>query len=536
MSKNKLYFIIILMSFSLLGLISIQFNWITQLIDENNTSFRKDVLSALNNVSKRLEQREVLYIAKNSFFSDGENQNASVFEQDTLLFFNQFLPQTPTILSLDSFQSKDNNQISVRLNEKKDIFNFNYKIRNEKNEYPEFNQNIRIQFKQHKNFVDSVFKYDFNERRVIPKVNERKQMVTIVLNELYSKERKVDNRIDSIYLDSLLREEMRFKGIKVPYQYGVIFNKSKELFISNTADEEALQNSEYKARLFKNDIYGSPSTLAVIFPEKDRYILQTISFNLFLSLILILIILYSYWYSIHTILRQKKLSEIKTDFINNMTHELKTPISTISLAYEALTDKDMRNNANILERYLNIIDNENKRMLKQVENVLKIASLDKKDFELAKEPKDINAIIDKSIKHFEMLIEKKGGKISKNLSASPATIKIDETHMRNVFDNLLDNANKYSLDSPPIIEVTSKNVSNGILISVKDHGIGMKKEDQKQVFEKFYRVPTGNVHNVKGFGLGLSYVKSIVEKHDGTVKLNSQLNKGTTFEIFLPYE
>jgi two-component system phosphate regulon sensor histidine kinase PhoR len=248
----------------------------------------------------------------------------------------------------------------------------------------------------------------------------------------------------------------------------------------------------------------------------------------------LVIIIFAFTYTIQTIFKQKNLSEIKNDFISNMTHELKTPISTISLACEALNDKDITNPIT-KTNYINMISQENKRLGVLVESVLKSATWDKADLKLKLEEFDLHEIIDGVVNNILIQVTSKNGTIIKNLLANQHLINADKVHITNMIYNLLDNANKYT-PSNPEITISTENIRQGILITVSDNGIGIKKENFNKIFEKFYRVPTGNIHNVKGFGLGLSYVKALIEKHDGEIQVTSELGKGSSFNIYLPFD
>jgi two-component system phosphate regulon sensor histidine kinase PhoR len=241
----------------------------------------------------------------------------------------------------------------------------------------------------------------------------------------------------------------------------------------------------------------------------------------------------AFFYSIKTILRQKKHSQIKNDFINNMTHELKTPISTISLACEALSDPDISATPKLLERYIGVINTENKRLYNQVENVLKSAIWGSKAFKLNLEETDMEEIVNEALQKFDMQLSEKGGKITFLNEAKSSRFNADPAHLSNALHNLIDNAIKYS-NREPEIKIKAANEKDWYVLSVCDNGIGISKEDQKKIFDKLYRVPTGNRHDVKGFGLGLNYVKTIVERHGGSVSVSSRLNKGSTFTLKLP--
>ena len=232
-------------------------------------------------------------------------------------------------------------------------------------------------------------------------------------------------------------------------------------------------------------------------------------------------------------MKQKKLSEIKNDFINNMTHELKTPISTIALSSEVLMSSEIANDKERLFNYAQIIKNENNRLKNQVERVLKVATLDK-EIELNKSKIDIHKLITKVISNFDLALKEKKAVVNRSLDASNFETMADEIHLTNIFQNLIDNAIKYSYQRVPAISVSTVNQKEAIQIVIQDNGIGMAKENLKLIFDKFYRVPTGNVHNVKGFGLGLNYVKTMVEEHNGTIEVESELEKGTKFILTLP--
>jgi two-component system phosphate regulon sensor histidine kinase PhoR len=263
--------------------------------------------------------------------------------------------------------------------------------------------------------------------------------------------------------------------------------------------------------------------------------LQTMWFMLSTSAILILVILGVFWYTIQTILKQKKVSEIKNDFINNMTHELKTPIATIGLACEALTDKDLTRTDSMVDSFVGMINDENKRLGTLVENVLKSAVFDKGELALKKEQIDLFQLVDEVVQSMNIQAKSKGGLIKIDPMLNNVFLQADPMHITNVMYNLLDNAIKYSQNAPTVVVNITEN-NNNVIVSVKDQGVGISQDNQKRIFDKLYRVPTGNVHNVKGFGLGLSYVKAIVEKHDGSIAVRSTLGQGTNITIIIPIE
>lgn len=253
------------------------------------------------------------------------------------------------------------------------------------------------------------------------------------------------------------------------------------------------------------------------------------------STIFTLIILITFIITMSIILRQKKMSEIKSDFINNMTHEFKTPIATISLAADSITNAKVIDSPDMIRYFTEIIKEENKRMNSQVENVLQMSLIDKRDFRFLIQETDIHDIIRRAVNNIGLQIEKREGNIETVLNAEQSMVLTDEHHFMNVLNNLLDNANKYSVEQP-IIKIITENTPSGILIIVEDHGIGISKEEQFRIFDKFYRVHTGNIHNIKGFGLGLSYVKAVIQALGGKISLKSEVGKGSSFMIELPFK
>ncbi len=340
--------------------------------------------------------------------------------------------------------------------------------------------------------------------------------------------------IDGIVLDSLLKNNFEYHELDTVYSFSIerCFDDSV-LYSSKGTFNEETSYSFHKMGLFglwKDDCYN----LKIFFPSKKKFILFGMASWMLISIIFITIIIFSFIYTIHTILKQKKLSEIKNDFINNMTHEFKTPISTISLASEILLKSDPVSSSERINKYSQVIFDENQRMRNQVERVLQIASLEKDEFRLNKVEINVHSEIKSNIKSLCLEQSKIPINIHYKLKAENCKINLDQEHFIDIINNLVDNACKYT-NKPPDLTISSENTENGILLRFKDKGIGMNSETQKRIFEKFYRMPTGNLHDIKGFGLGLHYVKFIVEAHEGWIDVNSILSEGSTFTIFLPY-
>jgi two-component system phosphate regulon sensor histidine kinase PhoR len=320
----------------------------------------------------------------------------------------------------------------------------------------------------------------------------------------------------------------------LPFEYAVVSGLGDELLPvkSENFDTTAL-NTPYRVNLFPNDIFEKPNFLLLTFPEISSHLYKSIFFLLIGSILFTLIIIITFSVTMWVILQQKKISEIKSDFINNMTHEFKTPIATISLAVDSIDSPKILSLPEKIKYFTGIIRNENRRMNKQVENVLQMAMIDKKDFKLHIRQINIHEIIRRSANHFKLQLEKKNAAIQLDLQAENPIIQNDETHFYNIINNLIDNAIKYSTENPEI-KVKTENTGNGVKISVQDNGIGISKEAQDKIFDKFFRVSSGNVHNIKGFGLGLSYVKALVLTLKGSISVESEPGKGSLFCIYLP--
>jgi two-component system phosphate regulon sensor histidine kinase PhoR len=346
----------------------------------------------------------------------------------------------------------------------------------------------------------------------------------------------IEKRLSYQLLDSLIRDELNKKSISTKFQFGV-FSTEREQFVlrSEGSDPNVLIDEAYAFILFPGELKEEADYLMLYFPNERGFLMGQMSELLVISIVLILIIIFSFTYTILTIYRQKRISEMKNDFINNMTHEFKTPISTISLACQALKDTDVTKSEAIYDSYIGVIGEENQRLGAMAEKILQSAVLDKRQLELKKEWLDLHEVIIDVVNKIGIQVQIKDGTISTDFRAEPSRIHADRVHITNMISNLLDNANKYTPQKPRI-KVITENVQTGIMISIEDNGIGISKKNQKKIFEKLYRVPMGNLHDFKGFGLGLSYVKAIVEYHKGSIRLESELRKGTKFDVYLPYE
>ena len=349
-----------------------------------------------------------------------------------------------------------------------------------------------------------------------------------------SSNRPITERADSSVVNNYLKNELSNNGINLGYEYAVIDRKGNEIYKSKGYTSEA-ETKTYTQVLFPNDPVNKMTYLKVIFPKKNDYIFSSIRFMI-PSFAFTFILLVVFLFTIIIAFRQKKLSEMKNDFINNMTHEFKTPISTISLAAQMLNDDSVRKSPNMLQNISGVINDETKRLRFQVEKVLQMSLLDRKEATLKLQEVDVNLVISNVAHTHKLKVEKYGGAINTELNAEDSIVNVDEMHFTNVIFNLLDNALKYRKeDIPPILSITTRNIGEeSIEITVADNGIGIKKDDLKKIFEKFYRVSTGNRHDVKGFGLGLAYVHKLIYQFKGTIHVESEINNGSKFIIILP--
>jgi len=376
-----------------------------------------------------------------------------------------------------------------------------------------------------------------DEKRALQKVLQKTEMAKEVFADFLFKERPIEQRVAPKYIDSLLARELKDKNIHLKYVFGIGSNQKKNKYVyasSPILKNPEIQSATFFTPLFPNDLKNSNQLLQVYFPGQQEFIWQTMGFSFLGSALLLMIMIGCFYIAVNTILKQKKIAEVKNDFINNMTHEFKTPISTISLATQLIQEESaIAKNESIL-RYLGIIKEENIRLGNQVERVLQTAQMEKEEIILKKKEVDIHSLIQHVADNINPIIHTNQGTLLLNLDASPSLLLLDEVHISNVIHNLLDNAIKYSPNQLHV-EIQTESQEGQFLIKIKDQGIGMEKSVFESVFEPFYRVPTGNIHNVKGFGLGLSYVKKIVDAHGGKVKVESTLGAGSTFIISLPY-
>ena len=557
MSKRKIRLLIALMSFALLGLIGFQAYWLRFMLETKQENFAKDVRTSLDQVVRKLEKQELVVLAERQKKFESiatapkpKVKPAPVFIEPAMQEEHPVLtpPRQDVIFVRKSFMLPNGQLAEVTeeytVDEDPEEFRQRMRVEKEMNrmlkrEQQKFiNKMRRRPNRPNQNFGDrnaqsqAQLAKEKSERQDLEKVLQKTKLAKEVFSDFLFKERPILQRIQPAYLDSLIRKELADKGVNLGYSFGI--QSAPKNWTYTSSPEIKQQKALFEADLFPNDLHPSKNILKIYFPDSGAFIWQTMGLSLAGSGLLLLVMIGCFYFAVLTILRQKKLAIVKNDFINNMTHEFKTPITSISLATQLLQEELKPGKNESLLRYLGIIKDENARLGQQVERVLQTAQMEREEITLKRKKVDMAALIQQVVEINGPLIHSVNGSLQLFLGEHPAILEVDEVHISNVLNNLIDNAVKYSPSNPHIeIEVTEQ--GQGISIQVKDQGIGMPKEALSNIFDAFYRVPTGNVHNVKGFGLGLSYVKKIVEAHGGKVQVKSKLGEGSTFEIYLPY-
>lgn len=519
MKRQTLRWIIGLMGVALIALIAFQLYWIDSMIGANEERFKKDVLEALNTVASKLEKQETVAAFNTLTYlrSLPDNERKAYIEQQ------QNVPGSSIARgSQEAFYYADTFAMGgMELVVSSWMERFFYP-----QVAPSTNSELEEIIEEKDSQITAL------EDR-LAKVSRKYELTFEVVKNLMGQPRNITSRFNPSQLDSLIGQELVARGIDLDYNYGVLaYQPGQFVMLRKHEGKEKLKDSELRASLFPNDIFENKSQIVIDFSGKNTFLLEKIWSALVSAGFLVLVILFCFGYSIRTIMHQKKLSEMKNDFINNMTHELKTPIATVSLAVEALNDKDIEQSS-LRHRYLKVIGEENVRLGNQVEKVLQIAAIDRNDYNLKEELLRMNDMVKIAADHITMQVEQRGGRLNIIEKAKKDVIKGDEIHITNIILNLLENANKYSPEAPNITLRTESDQED-FTFSIHDRGIGMSKEQQKHIFEKFYRVPTGDVHNVKGFGLGLAYVQRMVEAHGGKISVDSEPDKGSKFSVTIP--
>ena len=518
MKERHIKIIVLLMTLAVLGLIGVQLYWISNAFKIKEQKFKSAVNEALNSTVKKLEKRETANVVINKFISDKDKKDTLIIKKDSTKASKIYHIAGS---SNNSGPSRYFYKYDVEKNDKNDYditkinyFNWNGKdTSNEKAEIVSIRRKIDSVIVRKKNNVNQIFY----------------QLMTV------EPAKPILERIKSSILGKILNEELRDNGITAEYYWGIKTANSDTLSFSNAVSKSNLNNTEFEARLFPDDLFGVPNYLLVQFPYQKSYILRNLYLMLSFSAALIILIIFLFYRTISLLIRQKKISEIKNDLINNITHEFKTPISTISLASESLNEPKIICEPESVRKYSRVITEENNRLRKMVENLLNTAVIEKGNFQLKKERFNVHEIILELVNKFSVIIKNNGGKINTDLAAENSFIKGDKIHVTGIFSNLLDNSIKFSKEKPEIL-IRTKNESGNLIISFTDNGIGIFKQDLDKIFDIFYRAQAGNIYDTRGYGIGLNYVRKMVEAHDGKITVTSKPGYGTMFELIFPVE
>ena len=520
MEIKRINAVILFMVLALVGIVWVQLTWFQNAVELKRTQFEQTVNDALYQVVHKVDRRE----AMEGMISSGN---------DGLLYSN-YNNGINTISIKDEPSASDSSRnYTMRITQKdaydtiadyvKKTITTTQKLENVN--FPAFNLS--------QEFIDSItgnVKFSADNS-----IDYQTAVIEEALSQYILKNLKSDinERISGLELDSIVFEELDARGMHVRYEFGVFDAKGKPLLtnVCNEHNLDSITENSYQAKLFPNDwMKKGGYFLYVNFPNEKSYLLKRLGLPVIFSLLFTIIIAGVFFFTIRGVFHQRQLAVIKNDFINNMTHELKTPIATISLACEALGDANFSKSEELRNSFITTINEENNRLGVLVENALTTSVIDKGMLSLKPVELNVKDVLATAIKNSQLTANKKGGNIELVLPDKDVTFVADKLHFTNVIYNLIDNAVKYS-GKKPEVTVTLESNNKSLKLHIKDNGIGISKENQKKIFDKLYRVPTGNVHNVRGYGLGLSYVKAIVSKHGGKILLNSTPGKGSTFTL-----
>ncbi|TNJ43206.1 HAMP domain-containing histidine kinase [Tamlana fucoidanivorans] len=506
------------MSLSLIGIISIQAYYINDAVNNEKDRFKFNVLTVLNYVANTIEDNESeKYFAEYMSLDKEKKTDEDAVSQ--LLIYQKNNSTKETLIYKSNVLEEDYKLSSSLFDIGLDSLDINNIIGNSTTE-------IFTDVGSEKDLKSPISKIVRSGA-----IDEAQRLSFDKSFKEVSKRKPVHKRVSENEIRNLLSERLNKYGINIDFEFAVYDGDLLTKVHSDNFENEA--KSTFDVSLFRDENNRGLYRLLVNFPGDKKFILSGVIGMIMLSVIFTSIIIIAYSSALYQLIKQRKIAQIKTDFINNMTHEFKTPIATINLALDAIKNPKVIDDKEKVIRYLSMIKEENKRMHAQVENVLRISKLEKNELNISKDRVKLHDLISDAITHVELIVEDRKGYIKTYLNADKSSVLANETHFTNVIVNILDNAIKYSPEAPKI-EVYTENVGTNIILKVKDHGSGMSKAAAKRVFEKFYREHTGNIHNVKGHGLGLAYVKRIVEDHQGHVSVESEKDKGSTFIIKLP--
>lgn len=526
MNNRNIITITVLIFLAMAGLIGFQLYWVKNALSIKQMEFNKAVNNVLHNVAYKMEKKATAskVTRRLNLHRQFPRDKISSKRYSGVESLKQNL--LPRGMNLNIFEEiiTDSNGVITTRNRMRTVRSDSVT-----------GGNLRLNTKSNEPFSSSQLSDDTTS---IEWFLSREDMVNDIFDELVSINVYSDfsNKIDPATIDSLLKVEFAEQGIVTQYHFGILDETKKNfLFPVGIKVKEELLNSPFQTNLTAKNIFIKPRYLSLYFPGQTNFVISTLLGMLIGTGLVITFILVLFVFTLRTIFLQKKLSEVKNDFINNMTHEFKTPISTISLAVEVLNDRSIEKSEEKVRKYVKVIGDENKRLGLLVENILQTAILDKGKLKLKLSELDIHQLILQVIENSNPQIENRGAVVSTSFEAKQFHLQADKVHFSNIIYNLLDNAMKYS-EVKPVIHISTRSNQEGCFITVTDNGIGITRENQKRIFDHLYRVPTGNIHNVKGFGLGLSYVKALIEKHGGSISVESSPGAGSSFTCFFPFQ
>ena len=544
--KNRFRIIIFLMAISLVGIIVVQSLWIKHAFEAESVRFDQAVYKALNKGINRIERMdEFNFLERELNLPKPPKMNidsiigvvrprpprmrykrytdSNRMQQSSVVYLSDSVMRNHVITIVDESEPVEDVEIiwsTDSLEMEMDVFVDEWNDHDAEMEEVE-----EVIFETEKEFRQQ------REKVLREKYDKFSETMNQWVIEYSFDDETFNRRVLRMNIDTILSKALQNNGISLAFNYQVVNEQNDTTkIIKSSADSTTLLSPRYETELFPQDLFMKNLFLRVDFPERSTHVYRAISLLVIGSLVFTFIILFTFGMTLYYMQKQKKISDIKSDFINNMTHEFKTPIATISLATDTMNSPKILGKEKETKYYLDIIRQENKRMNKQVEKVLQMALIENDDFQLDYQLTDAHPIIESACQVIDLNVKKKEGKIVSVLRATCSKIMMDEIHFANVLTNIFDNAVKYN-EQPPEILIETYNKDDHFFIRISDNGTGMSKEVQEHIFDKFYRKPSGNIHNVKGFGLGLSYVKAIVNAHGGTITVSSEVGNGSTFTL-----
>lgn len=536
MNRYRFQFLVVLMSMALLGIILIQLYWISTTYENKDIQFQHLVSQTIGKVADKVKEKERYDFQKKLL--DYRNKTGKVPDKTEVrkIFHTEKNTETNEEIVYTNIISVENLNdailgsalIDSASGKKKDYKNYVSKRKTE------IFHGKSESIDGLGNDIHRSLNKDTQPDEVIVKEGDVVDLNRMVLDYTYNdvvSTYAIEERLNVKNLSSLIKQELTHNKLDTNFEFAV-FNNGLATSIKS-GNFVFKENNTYSIPILTDIENHSKYQLYISFPQKQKFLASDLLPFILISLLFTIVIIAAYYSAIRQLITQRQISEIKNDFINNMTHEFKTPIATINLALDAIKNPKIIDDNEKVMRYVQMIREENKRMHAQIENILRISKLEKKELDIPKEKIELTEILEVAIDHISLLIEDREGTLTTNLNAQRDTVLINPTHFTSVFVNILDNAIKYSPNAP-VISITTENIKDFIVVRIKDQGAGMSKTATKKIFDKFYREHTGDVHNVKGHGLGLAYVKQIVDDHNGQVYVESEKGKGSTFIVKLP--